>query len=163
MIPANRDHPFGEATASFPQNDDLLQSDQNQMDLEHMKNTTMNPSYGSDSRPEWLRNWWKQQEAERERLSEIINANYPGVPLPDPPTRPPKPQEMRVGEAQPRIQVFIPLRCWIMRYSFYPHEICGKILMFVCIFVCRLAMGFWSSRMLELAILDHRHWIHAQT
>ena len=118
MIPANRDHPFGEATASFPQNDDLLQSDQNQMDLEHMKNTTMNPSYGSDSRPEWLRNWWKQQEAERERLSEIINANYPGVPLPDPPTRPPKPQEMRVGEALPRIQVFIPLRCWIMRYSF---------------------------------------------
>ena len=118
MITANRDHPFGEGTASFPQNDDRLLSDQNQMDLEPMKNRSMNPSYGVDSRPEWLQNWWKQQEAERERLSEIINANHPGVPLPDPPTRPPKPQAIRVGEAQTRIQVFIPLRRWIMRYSF---------------------------------------------
>ena len=50
----------------------------------------------------------------------------------------------------------------VLDNAFYPHEICGNILMFVCIFVCRLAMGFWSSRMLELAILDHRHWIHAQ-
>ena len=110
MITANRDHPFGEETTSFPQYDNRLQSDQTQLDLGHMKNTAMNPSYGSDSRPEWLQNWWKQQEAERERLSEIINANHPGMPLPDPPTRPPKPQEMRVGEAQTRNQVFIHLR-----------------------------------------------------
>ena len=96
------------------------------MDLEHMKNRSMNPPYGSDSRPEWLQNWWKQQEAERERLSEIINANHPGVPLPDPPTRPPKPQEMRVGEAQPQLQVFILLKCSIMRY--YPYKICGGTL-----------------------------------
>ena len=45
--------------------------------------------------PEWLRNWWIQQEAERERLQKL-DSTYPGAPLPDPPIRPPKRPELRV-------------------------------------------------------------------
>ena len=45
--------------------------------------------------PEWLRSWWIQQEAERERLQNL-DSTYPGGPLPDPPIRPPKRPELRV-------------------------------------------------------------------
>ena len=58
---------------------------------------------GMDS-PEWLRNWWIQQEAERERLRNL-NATHPGAPLPDPPVRPPKRLELR-GDAQNKNEVW---------------------------------------------------------
>ena len=45
--------------------------------------------------PDWLRSWWVQQEAERERLQKL-DATCPGAPLPDPPIRPPKRPELRI-------------------------------------------------------------------
>ena len=48
-----------------------------------------------DNSPEWLRNWWIQQDAERERLRKL-DAQYPGAPHPHPPSRPPKRPELRV-------------------------------------------------------------------
>ena len=56
---------------------------------------TMDQHYAvGDDEPEWLQNWWIQQEAERERLRKL-GAEQPGTPFPEPPTRPPKRLELR--------------------------------------------------------------------
>ena len=55
------------------------------MDLQHTN---------FDDSPEWLQNWWIQQEEERERLKKL-DSQYPGAPHPDPPVRPPKRPELR--------------------------------------------------------------------